>query len=177
MAQEDPAVYPAEDDVAARCQDTDQPQLGPLQFSLQTIFVVTIVLSVMFAGLFGGSAWVALGTACCLLLAVPITLTVIAIYDSSYRRTFCIGAMFPAGAMFYSGLPNLILTFQLYRTPLPLGGAILAPGDRWRIGIALGIATVAILASGLLAVGVRWLVEAEQNSQPSRAVGREERQP
>jgi len=174
MAHEDPTPWqPPLDGKTDIAQRMIRSERQPLQFSLRTIFIVTTGSCVAFAGLFG-PPWAAVVTACSLLLAIPIALTTIAIYSSGYRRTFCIGAMFPAGAMVFSGLPNLILTFMLYRVPSFQGRALLGYDDRVRIAIAVGVATVAILASGVLAVGVRWLVEAERDFQRNRAAEREE---
>ena len=123
------------------------------------------------AGLFAGPVWAVVLTAYCLLLATPVTLTMVAIYGGGYRRTFCIGAMFPAGILLlHGGQTGLaVLTYRM-------GGmsGSLAASDRLTIGITLGVAMVAVVGSGFLAVAVRRLVEAEKGAQPLCATVREE---
>ena len=170
MAHEDPApMQPPLEGVTANAQQPARKDRRPLQFSLRTVFLAMTGLSVVCAGLFAGPSWAAFVTAYCLLLAVPIILATVAIYERGYRRTFCVGALF-AAVWFAYGLEQCwlyVLDGLFYgfdRVSLSVGPEI----TRWGICRVVGVGLVIVLVSGLLTVIVRRLVEAGQDPAFSR---------
>jgi hypothetical protein len=122
------------------------------------MFVVTTALAVVLSGLFAGPAWLAYVTAILLAVAAPMVLTVVLIYGRGYARTFCVGALFPLGVLL-SALGSGFLTYPFYgRGPFGRGPSV-DEEARLYIGFALVIASIVIVAFGLLAMGTRWMVE------------------
>jgi len=89
-------------------------------------------------------------------LLMPIVLTTILVYGRGYWRTFCVGALFPAG-FFFVGMGIAVFLSFSRRPSLPafwrffedIGEATLLTGFSWTM----------IVLSGLLAMGVRLLIE------------------
>lgn len=136
-----------------------EPRGRPFQFTLRTMFIVTTVVAIVCAGLSWPTSSVQLMTTLYLAVTVPMVITVAMIYGRGYVRTFSIGAMFPAGlALWYA------LVFTLFlRSPFQ-------PNDpdtlRWTLMVWTSVATALIILGGLIAMGVRWMVESPQRPQP-----------
>ena len=129
---------------------------GPLRFSLLTIFIVMTALAIFLAGLFGLPEWLVPLTAVFFALSAPMVLTIVLIYGRGDSRTFCIGALFPAGVLLFSLVPAFS-RFHVFST------GPFDPGDtdvRMYIVIFILVSCIVMLVFGLLAVGVRWLLEA-----------------
>ena len=94
---------------------------------------------------------------------VPAMLTVTLIYGRGYARTFAIGALFPAGVAFFSAFGNSVdnlfnsNTFLRYEEPAPV------------MVLAVAIALVLTVLAGLIAMGMRWMVESARGTGPSEA--------
>ena len=79
--------------------DPGAPAERPFQYSLRDMLIVTAVFATAFSLLIGSPGIVRFVTAACLTVLLPAMLTVALIYSRGYRRTFCIGALFPAGVV------------------------------------------------------------------------------
>jgi len=134
---------------------------APFQYSLRTMFIVVTAVGVALSGIFAGPPWLSLATGTFLGLMAPMVLTILLIYGRGYMRTFCIGALFPAGLFLYTLGAGLI--FPFLRSAM--GGYSYDPKTHMYVGIYMLVAGVAIVALGLLAMGVRWMVEAAQRRQ------------
>ena len=139
---------------------------GPFQYSLRTMFIVMTVLAVALSGIFAGPEWLSMLTALFLALATPIVLTIALIYGGGYLRTFCIGALFPAGLILFSLGPGLSYPF------FGMGRFGGSPGGEVGLYVAIFVlvAGIVIVVLGLLAIGVRWMVEAPQRRRQEAAL-------
>jgi hypothetical protein len=149
---------------------TSDQQAGgaPLQYSLRTMFIVMTVVAVVLSGVFAGPGWFSLLTGLVLAVLAPMVLTVAIIYGRSHLRTFCIGALFPAGVVFIAVVPLLFdLTYFIAQRPRRIVGASGETG--WFVGVSIVVAGAVIVVSGLVAVGVRWMVEAPQRREQREA--------
>jgi hypothetical protein len=149
----------------------------PFQFSLRTMFILTTVVAIVCGGMFAPWDWLQYLTLFFLGVTIPMTIVVALIYSRGYARTFWIGAIFPAG---------VILLFDVIEgSPLALftrsvSGGAYSGGTyndpflvRLMIGVSIFAAIVMILLSGLIAVGVRWMVESSrQERKPLAPAGR-----
>jgi hypothetical protein len=136
-----------------------EPRGRPFQFTLRTMFIVTTVVAIVCAGLSWPTPWVQLLTTLYLAITVPMAITVAMIYGRGYVRTFSIGAMFPAGlALWYA----FVLTMD---RGFPYRGYN-APDMQWMLMLGTSAATGLIILGGLIAMGVRWMVESPQRPQP-----------
>jgi hypothetical protein len=157
---------------------TSKTQAGgaPLQYSLRTMFVVMTVLAVALSGIYAGPSWVSMLTGLALSLLAPMVLTIGIIYGRGYGRTFCIGGLFPAGLIFIALIPESInfvprvIGWERYYRTYPSSDEILA----WRVALSIFVAAMMIVVSGLVAVGVRWMVEAPQRRREREAFSREQ---
>jgi len=147
--------------------DQPPPRRRRFQFRLRTIFLLTAAAAIVLAGLSAPSDRVRLLSAALLILALPVVLTTVLVYGRGYARTFCIGGLFPAGWSFLdalcspspttnvSDLLNILLVTQpqsyLWDKASELVGSLL-------LDLVLTIAT------GVLAMGVRWLVESSNRA-------------
>lgn len=136
---------------------------GPFQFSLRAMFAVTSILAVAFSLLLAAPGLVRVIAAGCLIVALPVVLTVVLIHGRGYARTFSIGALFPATlASWCAAGPSYSMLFlweaAAGNIELGFGPAIVTAGT-----FSLSIAT------GLLAVLVRWLLERHQRRQHQEA--------
>lgn len=141
-------------------QHPDQSDVGgpPFQFTLQTMLIVTTVLAVACSLLFATTGAVRIVSGVCLLIFFPAVLTTVLVYGRGYQRTFCIGALFPAGAA--------LMSFQyLFAYFSMIGGR---GGDPEDFGLAVFIALswAASVVVGLVACGVRWMVESSRGRRP-----------
>jgi hypothetical protein len=140
------------------------PPARPFQFSLRSMFVVTTMVAVVCGGLFAPWEWLQDFTAYYLGITVPMAVIVALIYSRGYLRTFWIGAAFPTGLLFLylateTDLPKSFKALTLdvveyndpYLTNLTRGLAIL-------------VATLVVVTTGLIAMGVRWVVESPQRT-------------
>lgn len=146
---------------------------APFQYSLRTMFIVMTVLAVALSGIFAGPPWLSMLTGLFLGVAAAMVLTIALIYGRGYVRTFSIGALFPAGLTLIGLLP--VLTQPLYY--------IWDSPDRpdrdapFYVGISVLLAGVMIVAMGLIAMGMRWMIEAPQRQQEREASLREQISP
>jgi len=150
--------HPPQVDVASTSFDREMEiEPRPLQFSLQGMFLLMTVLAVAFSLLLAAPPVVRFIGAAFFLLALPTVLTVVLIYGRGYARTFCIGALFPAGTMlwpFGSGVPMI-----MYGMGGDLGGA------GWIPALYVAAAYVVSMIFGAIAVVVRRLVESRLQQQ------------
>lgn len=144
---------------------------GPFQYSLRTMFIVTTALAIAFSVLFALPPVVRLIGAGLFLLGLPMALTVLLIYGRGRLRTFSVGALFPAVAAvwpFGSGVP-MALAYGINSGGLDDIGYV--PG----VWVAVTFAVSVVF--GLMAVGIRWMVEAPQRRQQREASVRAENSP
>lgn len=136
------------------------------QFSLRSMLVLVAVVSVVLAVMFTlpdtPAGFVLLFTS----FALPAGLTVVLIYRPGYLRTFCIGALFPAGTLL-GGLALVLVAIVIDNgLPTPDELAALADGIGSAGRAFVGFVWVLSLLTGLLAVGLRRLLE-----RPGRSEG------
>ena len=131
------------------------PSSSPFQFSILGLLGLMTCVGVATGLLFAVPAWIG-GIASVLVnIAMPCVLTTIAIHGQGYQRTFCVGALFPAGvAIFGVGL-GFALTWI---DPSSMLHANLTAASRISNAIVWGM----IPACGLLAMVTRYLVEARR---------------
>ena len=139
------------------------------QYSLRSLLIVTTVLAVACAVFFAFPVWVGIIALLCMVFFTPVVLTIVLIHRPGYLRTFCTGALFPAGICF---IVCGIYIFIVFLTFVFDGGPSFSPdeGRRIEVLIFLGAYCVLVILGGLLAVFVRWRLEA-----PQRRAARESR--
>jgi hypothetical protein len=119
-----------------------------IQFSLRALLLLPVLIGAVCAVLFATPPAVAVLQLMVASLVLPAALTTVVIYGKGYKRTFCIGALFPSGALFLGVLvtaPGLLFGW-------PTDGV---DEVRWFI-----VATwSAAVFSGLVCMGVRWSIE------------------
>ncbi len=123
----------------------------PFQFSLRSLFILTTVLAATLGLLFRAPPVVSVSTAGFFILSLPMVLVIVLIYGRGYTRTFCIGALFPTAFSLWS-----VSDYPLFAY------AIVGPNfDEigWWAACWLGGVVVLSTIFGLLAMGVRRLVE------------------
>ncbi|MHC4401308.1 MAG: hypothetical protein ACYTG0_16675 [Planctomycetota bacterium] len=154
----------------ARPIDTDDPRAAsrPAQLAALRMLILMCVLALTVLALYSGSGWQVAVMIVLWAVTVPLALTVTFVYGEGYLRTFCIGALFPAGAagFFFARLFSVAMIMS--------GGEGMDRLDadhRLGIGIYLFVACIVIVSFGLLAMGVRWLVEEAQRQPSGRAPG------
>jgi hypothetical protein len=126
------------------------------QYSVATLLIVTVVVALACSAFFAMPIWVGVVGALFLVISTPAALCVVVIYARGYRRTFSIGALFPA-AVFIA--PTFISLFGLQFLYGPFGDL---DENRFAIPIFIAVYYVFVLANGLIAVGLRRMVEASQ---------------
>ena len=129
------------------------PSSPPFQFGLLAVFILTSAAGVACAVLFVAPTYVAAPVLTCWAMAYPAVLTTFLVYGGSVQRSFCIGALFPAGAlMVYTSFGLFVVFYN---------------GDWGQFleyfGVRYSILVVALSALsgivGLVCVGVRrWIV-------------------
>ena len=131
------------------------PEAPPrfLQFSLGTMFVVTTAVAIVCSLLFSMPTVAGFPLLLVFSVALPAALTTVIIYGRGYQRTFCIGALFPAGmflVMFPFIEPNVFRFPEFFR---------MNEAD-WLVFrvVVVGFWVSSILV-GSICVGVRRLVE------------------
>ncbi len=139
-------------------QKTTRPQPGrPWQYSLKTLFLITLGLAVALAVVVSFPNAIAVPVLICLAIAIPAFLTVVAIYGSRYQRTFAIGALFPTCTLLYT--TGWLMGLTLIEGPRPpidsledwleffdeVGGAYrVYAGCAWLLAVAVGWMAVAV---------------------------------
>jgi hypothetical protein len=138
----------------------------PFQYSLRTMFIVMTVLAVALSGIYAGPPWASILTGLALGLLAPMVLTIGIIYGRGYTRTFCIGGLFPAGVILIALIPAYVdfVPDGVVRPSYP-------PSDEtpWRVALTIFVAGAMILVSSLVAVGIRWMIEAPQRRREREA--------
>ncbi len=133
------------------------PRRRPFQFRLRTLFILTAVVAIILSGLFAPSDYVRVACANTLTLAIPVSLTTLLIYGRGYVRTFCIGGLLASGGVVLISPPVFSVwsiieaSLDAYSIQLDIAAA--------RALAWLVLTIVLTTAMGLLAMGVRWLVE------------------
>ncbi len=148
----------------SRATDSTPPKM---QFSLRTLLLMPLATGCAFAVLFAKPAAVCLLELNAAALLLPAVLATVIVYGSSSKRAFCIGALFPAGALCYFTVTTLIQ----FLLPLnwPVDSGILA-SYRWTFA-AFWLAS---LIGGILCMGIRWMLDrpaAPVYSKSLRALG------
>jgi hypothetical protein len=133
----------------------------PFQFTLGSLLIVSTVFAVLCSLIFSGYAWVCLLTMTFLGVLAPMVLTVGLIYGRGKTRTFCIGALFPAGVVmcldvFY--LFYLLLEPRSIWLMMELDERVARDTAPYLFFTVMG-ALALIVAAGPVALGVRWMVE------------------
>ena len=133
-----------------------------LQYTLRTLFALTTAAAIACAVFFSLPPWVSVVAAVCVVISMPVVLTVMLIYGRGYTRTFSIGALFPAGiclspVVFYYGLALVVEYVEDVFDALEPNIGVL---------VFLNVYFVVVLGNGLLAVGIRRLMEAGQPAAP-----------
>jgi hypothetical protein len=152
--------------------DRAQPprRARPFQYSLQSALILMTATAVALSLLVASPVWLARLTAFVLGMALPMVLTVTLVYGRGPLRTFSIGALFPAGLMCLSAVGNLSYNW---------GAGMFAGGRPEERPVIVGFivcACLAIVLFGLVALGVRRLVErhtAEHAERLARAAPEE----
>ncbi len=147
----------------------DAGELNPFQFSLAGILIICTILAVCLSAVTSGPPWVVSLTMFLLSLAVPMSLTVTLVYGRGYLRTFCIGALFPCGVMLMGTLSFSSILFMWS----DFGGRPSRRDTGMEFLIGILICGVVIVAFGLLAMLIRWRLEAPLRAANARAATRQ----
>jgi hypothetical protein len=139
------------------------------QFSLSTLFIVTTLVAVSCSLLWTMPNVTATFSLLAVSLALPAVFTTVLIYGRGYRRTFCLGALFPAGAMLVcSNLMVMIHAISAYQNDTSIWMEFADKvGPYYRPFV--GAAWVLCILIGLLCVGVRWLTERSNRNRAAWA--------
>jgi hypothetical protein len=131
----------------------------PFQFTLRTMFIVTTAVAVTLSGLCTPIAGVQALTLLFLSVAVPMILVVALVYGRGYRRTFAIGGLFPAAPGLFWGFVHTLDDLE--------DGKFFAERQRAPIEILIiAVALLLIILAGLMAVGVRRMIESSERAAP-----------
>ncbi len=130
-----------------------------LQFGLGTMLALTALVAVASSLMFRLPSSVATPLLALLTIALPVVLTAVVIYGRGYWRTFCIGALFPSGAMLVcTSLMLLIHSVSAYQNSVGSWAEFTAKvGPYYRPYV--GVAWLSSVFMGLLSVLVRYLTE------------------
>lgn len=131
-----------------------RPARPRFQFCLRTLLIVMTGLAVVLSGLFSGWTGAALITALVVVILLPMAATIILIYGQGMLRTFMIGALFPLGAFLFF----VSMTMPMQGLSAFFGGRP-DPDAGLGISIFLLVELTTALVCGLVAVGLRWLIE------------------
>lgn len=146
--------------VVDQCEQTpSQARRRPVQFGLRMLFALTAFVAVSCSLMFTMPNTAATPALVVFTIALPAVLTAVAIYGGGYQRTFCIGALFPAGTMLVcTSLMLLIHSISAYQNTVTSWTEFAEEvGPYYRPYV--GLTWVSSIAVGLLTVMVRWLVE------------------
>ncbi len=142
---------------------TDSAQATPSrampQFGLQAMLGMTAVVAVVCTLFFSIPPVVATPLMIVLMVTLPAVLTTVLVYGRGYQRTFCLGAIFPAGIMLLcTSLMLMIHSISAYQNSVATWeGFAERVGPYYRPYVALTLG--AALAVGLICVVVRWIVD------------------
>ena len=120
-----------------------------IQFSLSTLLLLPVFVAGAYAVLFATPPAVVLPELLIVSFILPALLATVVIYGKSYARTFCIGALFPAGALW---LYCAMWIMTMVPVPESMNSSDVARGLRWSVVEALSAAVL----SGLLCMALRW---------------------
>ena len=142
--------------------DPERPDSRPrrFQYSLRTLFVLTTGLAMLCSILFSLPTWLAELAVVFLVISTAAALTVTLIYGRGYVRTFCIGALFPAGVCLLSSTYGLEMIYDV------LIAFLRSDDERLVIQIFVTLYYTLVLGDGVLAVCVRRLAEAPDDREP-----------
>ena len=124
-----------------------------LQFSLLGLLGLTTVVCIATGLLFAVPPEIGSLAAVGINIALPVVLTTVAMHGRGYQRTFCVGALFPAGV----ALTGIGISYSYAVLVLGIGFMIENADLQWRIANAMVWGMIP--ACGLLAVVVRRIVE------------------
>ena len=132
----------------------------PFQFSLRSMFIVTTLTALVCGGLFAPQMPAVIGTITVLAILVPMCMTIAIVHARGYRRTFCVGAIFPVSFVLV-----YLWNFGGIMAVAGMGGSD-PPDDSARLTVAIGTACYLAftLFCGLVAIGVRWMVESPRRT-------------
>ncbi len=135
------------------------PSPGRLQFSLRTMLIIMTGFAATLSGVFAGPDWMRMITAVFFTTAVTIVLVVVLVYGRGYQRTFCIGALFPSG----------LVTYQIGGSAFMRATYGMGPDEMTELLAAIFLLAycLVVLCGGLLAMGVRWMVESSHRDSPA----------
>jgi hypothetical protein len=142
---------------------TPTPPGRPWQYSLKTLFLITLGLALALAVVVSFPSALAVPVLICLAIALPAFLTAVALYGSGYQRAFAVGALFPTCTVLYA--TGWLMGLTLVNSP---GPSPLADLEEWLeffegVGPAYrvyaGAAWLLAVAVGWMAVGVRYHFE------------------
>jgi hypothetical protein len=133
------------------------PEARPrrLQYTLRTLFVLTTAAAVACAVFFTLPAWVSVVVAVCVVISMPGVLTVMLIYGRGNTRAFCIGALFPAGVC----LSPVVSAYGFALLAQYLDELLDALEPNIAVLVFLNVYFAVVLGNGLLAVGIRRMME------------------
>jgi len=126
---------------------------GRLQFSLRAMLALTALVAVASAVLFTMPDYLAVPIIIVSTIALPALLTAALVYGNSWQRSFCVGAMFPAGMMFFCTLVVVMYCLDVdFENPgefcesvtLQYSSYRLYAGVSWVLSITIGLFTVAL---------------------------------
>jgi hypothetical protein len=136
-----------------------EPERFVFQFGLSTMLILTVLVAVscsLFFSMPNKPGTIALMV---ITLALPAVFATVLIYGRGYRRTFCLGALFPSGVMMVcTSLMVMIHAISAYQNTV----------DTWtqfadKVGPYyrpfVGLAWVSSILIGLLCVLIRLLTE------------------
>ncbi len=125
-----------------------------MQFSLRTLLLLPVAVACALAALFTKPPSVAVVELLLIAFLLPAALTATIVYGKGYTRAFCIGALFPAGALF------LFSVMEFYGV---LSSIFVMPGMDLNVLRQLQCsfdgAWLAAVLCGCLCVGLRWLLQ------------------
>jgi hypothetical protein len=123
------------------------------QFSIRAVLIAMAAVAVGCSVIFAMPEWVAIPILIFCMIVLPAVLTTIMVYGTTRQRTFAIGAFFPAGFM------------ALWLGFFALGWGYNGDGETVVVlAIVVAIAWIASVASGLLCLWVRYVIERKESS-------------
>lgn len=138
-----------------------EPEPGPFQFRLGTLLIATTGVAVLLSGLFAGPRWAAMTLSLALIL-LPAGAAIAFASGRGLERTFWIGALLPLTVfLVWGGLTGLVVLDRSEFGPDSHAAGLAAMAI-----ILIDVATA--IGFGLLAMGLRWLVERNAQSTKDR---------
>jgi hypothetical protein len=136
-----------------------EPERFAFQFGLSTLLMLTVLVAVSCSLFFSMPNKPATIVLILISLALPAVFATVLIYGQGYRRTFCLGALFPSGVMMVcSSLMIMIHAISAYQNNVDIWVQFADKvGPYYRPFV--GTAWVASILIGLLCVLVRLLTE------------------